>query len=83
MTVIELTKLRKRMGLSQADMATGMGMDLLAYQGVEAGEGLIRRRDELAAERWVLAVAVEKGDPSLMPAKLREDVDEIAARLRR
>jgi transcriptional regulator with XRE-family HTH domain len=74
MTVTELIELRKRMGLSQADMATGMGLGSRAYQEVEARSGELKQRHRMLAERFTLAHAVVSTSPEYLPSSIRTEV---------
>lgn len=47
MTAEELKKLRKKLGLTQKEMAERMGISLRAYQYKEAGQRQISRQDEM------------------------------------
>ena len=71
MTVAELLELRQAMGSTQTDMARGIGLSLRAYQDIENGEGALRRRHQLAIERYALDEAVGNGNPMLAPADVR------------
>lgn len=71
MTTEELIALRKSLGLTQAEMAEGMGLSHRAYQNVEAGPG-IRKMHAVAATWVAMVVAVEKAEPMLAPAPARK-----------
>ncbi|HEY8066654.1 MAG TPA: helix-turn-helix transcriptional regulator [Methylosinus sp.] len=77
MTNEELVALRKRLGLTQAEMANRMGLGHRAYQTLEAGESL-RGLHVAAAERVALTVAVERGDPMLAPVEVRREALALA-----
>ncbi|PWB94641.1 helix-turn-helix domain-containing protein [Methylosinus sporium] len=77
MTNEELIALRKRLGLTQVEMADRMGLSTRALQVIEAGESL-RGLHVAAAERVALAVAVERGDPMLAPVTIRREALELA-----
>lgn len=69
MTADELISLRKGFGLTQIDMANGIGLQTGAYANLEAGVSNILRLHELAIERFGLALAVAHSDPIFAPAK--------------
>lgn len=72
-----LIALRKRLGLTQVEMADRMGLSTRALQVIEASESL-RGLHIAAAERVALAVAVERGDPMLAPVAIRREALELA-----
>jgi transcriptional regulator with XRE-family HTH domain len=78
MDVQELIALRKHLGLSQTEMATGMGMVMRSYQEIEAGKTRLQHRHTLAAERFALSLAIERKDPMLAPASVRKEALELA-----
>src|SRR6476620_92520 len=73
-----LIKLRKGLGLVQADMARRMGMSLRPYQELESNFREMRRRHVRLAESVALDVAVEKKDPGLAPASIRDKALDLA-----
>lgn len=73
MTRDELARLRKSLGLTQADMADRVGLSPRAYQDIENGRSVLRPVHAHAAERVALAVAVERGDPMMAPASIRRE----------
>jgi hypothetical protein len=82
MTSTELTELRQRMGLTQAQMGDGMGgMSGRAYREIESAPGFISLRHEMLAERFALSMAVEAADPRYLPSRLRSDVVSACASL--
>ena len=78
MTVAELNELRKRLGLTQTEMGAGIGLAMRSYQEIESGSTKLRAGHVLAAERFALSLAVERGDPMLAPASVRRDALELA-----
>jgi transcriptional regulator with XRE-family HTH domain len=75
----ELIALRKTLGLTQAEMATEMGLSHRAYQELEGGSGPISRRNRNAAERVSLRIAVLRADPKLAVIAVRLEATELAA----
>jgi transcriptional regulator with XRE-family HTH domain len=73
----DLVALRKELGLTQQGMADKFDMAIRSYQSIEAGESEYRYIHRLAAERVALSVAVDKKDPSLVPAPVRQDALEL------
>lgn len=80
---IDLLALRKSLGLNQADMAKRMGLGSRAYFGLEVDPRTIRPRHIMLAERASLDVAIEKKDPMLAAATLRQKMIDWAALLRK
>lgn len=78
MTLQDLIDLRKRLGLTQAQMGDGIGLGGRAYQKIEAGDTDLAERHVLAAERLALRLAVERGDPMLAPVSVRRDALALA-----
>jgi transcriptional regulator with XRE-family HTH domain len=72
MTPEEIETLRKKLGLTQAQMAEAIGLGLRAYQDLASGKASIRPIHVKAAERAALDIAVERGDPMLAPATVRK-----------
>lgn len=73
----DLIHLRRDLGFTQQQMATELDMALRSYQSIESGESEYRYIHRLAAERIALAVAADKGAPSLAPAPVRNDAIEL------
>jgi transcriptional regulator with XRE-family HTH domain len=73
----DLVALRKDLGLTQQGMADKFDMALRSYQSLESGESEYRYIHRLAAERVALSVAVDKKDPSFVPAPVRTDALEL------
>jgi transcriptional regulator with XRE-family HTH domain len=73
MTAEELYQLRRRLRLTQTQMAAAMGVAFRSYQELENEDRSIRRVHEVAAERAALARAAELHDPMLAPANVRRD----------
>jgi transcriptional regulator with XRE-family HTH domain len=73
----DLIALRKELGLTQQVMADRLDMAIRSYQSIESGESEYRYIHRLAAERVALAIAVDKNDPSLAPASVRQDALEL------
>jgi transcriptional regulator with XRE-family HTH domain len=82
MTVDDLIALRKSLGLTQAQMASEMGLMPRAYQNLEAGSGEIPRRHSNSAERASLRVAVSQGNPMMATADIRHEALELVAMIR-
>jgi transcriptional regulator with XRE-family HTH domain len=78
----ELMALRKTLGLTQAEMASEMGLSARAYQDVEASSGPISRRNRNAAERVSLRIAVLKANPDSAVAQIRLEATELAAMIK-
>lgn len=74
----ELTALRKTLGLTQTEMAEGMGMTLRPYQMLEAGGTPVLKRHLHVAEWLALDLAVARGNPMLAPAPMRRKALELA-----
>ena len=74
----DLIDLRKRLGLTQTEMADRLDMSIRDYQAIESGESPYRYIHRLAAERVALQLAVGERDPSLLPDAIRDDVMELA-----
>jgi transcriptional regulator with XRE-family HTH domain len=79
MTAEGLVALRKSLRLTQAEMATEMGMGTRAYQDIEGGVGTIGRRHANNAERVSLRVAVKMGRPEVASTQIRIEATELAA----
>jgi len=73
-----LVRLRKTLGLSQSEMARRMGLSLSPYQKLESKERTVRPRHIRLAESVALDVAIEKDDPELAPANVRDKVMKFA-----
>ncbi len=73
-----LVRLRKSLGLAQSEMARRMGLSLRPYQELEAHKRKVRRRHVRLAESVALDVAIEKNDPELAPASVRNKALELA-----
>jgi transcriptional regulator with XRE-family HTH domain len=73
-----LADLRSKLGLTQTDFASRMGVPFRTYQDIEAGISKLRSVHIAAAERAALAYAVECGDPSLAPANIRKEALKLA-----
>jgi len=82
MTVDELIALRKRLGLTQAQMADRIGLGLRAYTEIENGRSALRGIHVAAAERVSLAIAAERGDPMLAAPAARRDALAVGEALR-
>lgn len=70
MTPTDLHEIRKRLRLSQTEMAEMIGLTLRPYQSIERGESPLLPRHTLAIERVALRVAVELKDPTLARPKV-------------
>lgn len=73
-----LTRLRKLLGLPQSEMARRMGLSLRPYQELESDDQKIRRRHVRLAESVALDVAIEREDPELAPANVRNKAMKLA-----
>ena len=73
-----LKGLRKALGLAQPDMARRMGLSLRPFQQLELNPDKVRRRHKRLAESVALDVAIEKEDPELAPASVREKAMDLA-----
>lgn len=82
MTAREFTALRKRLSLTQRELAEHLDMSLRAIQEIEKGEGEIRQIHALAIERIAMTLAVAYDDPMLAPGSVRNEALEISRRLR-
>lgn len=60
-----LALIRKRLGLTQAEMGTELGLSLRAYQDLEKSDGPVRAAYVLAAKHLSLQRAVEFRNPDL------------------
>lgn len=78
MTFQDLASLRKRLDLTQAEMAGHIGLSMRAYHDVETGASKLRPIHTLAAERAALALAAERGGPMLAPASGRRRAVDLA-----
>ncbi|KTR02059.1 hypothetical protein NS365_22520 [Aureimonas ureilytica] len=73
MTSEEFVAFRKRLGLSQTQLADHMGMSLRAIQDIENGRAQLRRIHILAIERLSLMLGSALGNLSLIdPTTLAE-----------
>lgn len=75
MTLAEFKDLRRKLGLTQAEMAAEFGMSLRGYQGIEGGQNPVRKLHMLAAERVAIGAALKTNDPTLLPAFFRKEFD--------
>ncbi len=78
MTLVELGALRASLDLTQTGMAKHLGMSLRAYQDIEGGVSKLRLIHVAAVERAALALAVERGNPMLAPASIRQQALDLA-----
>ncbi|MBY5657163.1 helix-turn-helix domain-containing protein [Rhizobium leguminosarum] len=75
MTAQELIAMRKKMQMTQTQIAKAMGLSLRGYQKLEDGESNIREVYRLALERLSLTSAAEHRDVSnAVPSVIREAV---------
>jgi len=75
---LDLLALRARLGWTQAQMASAIGLKLRAYNGIEGGRMALRPIHLLAVERVLLAQAAYRGAPSLAPDCVRDDALSVA-----
>jgi transcriptional regulator with XRE-family HTH domain len=73
-----LTRVRKTLGLTQSEMAQRMGLSLRPYQKLESNTRKVRSRHVRLAESVALDVAIEKEDPELAPASVRNKAIKLA-----
>jgi len=70
----DLSALRGKLGLDQAQMAERMGLDARDYVELEASPGQVQRRHAMLAHLASLDVAIERGEPSLASSTMREKI---------
>lgn len=68
-----LTDFRAAAKLTQAELASLMGMGLSAYQDLESGFSKFKNRHQMALERASLRLAVEREDVGLALPSIRRD----------
>lgn len=73
-----LMRLRKALGLRQSEMARRMGLSVRPYQELESNDRKLRSRHVRLAESVALDVAIEKEDPELVPAAVRNKIIKLA-----
>lgn len=73
-----LIRLRKVLGLAQSEMARRMGLSLRPYQKLESNIRKVLKRHVRLAESVALDVAIEKEDPELAPATIRNKAVSLA-----
>lgn len=80
MTVDNLVRIRRALGLSQTAMAQAMGLSMRTLQDIEAehGETEVKLRHALLVERVSLSEAVRQGNPALACASIERDARELA-----
>jgi transcriptional regulator with XRE-family HTH domain len=76
-----LIKLRKSLGLGQAEMAGRMGLSLRPYQELESRARSVRPRHVRLAESVALDVAIEKENLELAPDHVRKKILKLALML--
>jgi transcriptional regulator with XRE-family HTH domain len=76
-----LIKLRKSLGLGQAEMARRMGLSLRPYQKLESNARSVRPRHVRLAESVALDVAIEKENLKLAPDNVRKKILKLALML--
>lgn len=74
MTPGELTDLRKRLGVTQTQIAEILGMSHRAYQEIENGRTPIRGIHRYAIDRASLEIAAKRGDLMLATPGVRRDL---------
>lgn len=72
----DLMMLRKRIGLTQAEMAAAMGMGSRAYFTLEQAPASINRRHVMLAQMVSLKEAVRQQDPRLADPEIALLADE-------
>ena len=73
MTVAEFIALRKRLGMTQTQLANHFGMSLRAIQDIENGRSELRFIHVLAIERIALAVGAALNDPDIIPQRVKDE----------
>jgi transcriptional regulator with XRE-family HTH domain len=73
-----LAQLRKKLGLSQSEMARRMGLSLRPYQQLELELRDARSRHIRLAESVALDVAVEKDELEMAPLTIRRKAIKLA-----
>ena len=76
-----LIKLRKSLGLGQAEMARRMGLSLRPYQELESKARSVRPRHVRLAESVALDIAIEKKNLKLAPDRVRKKMIKLALML--
>jgi transcriptional regulator with XRE-family HTH domain len=74
---LSLQKIRSKLGLTQQQMASGMGLGSRAYQELESGTRKMKGRHAFLAERLSLKIAAEKKNPKLAAPSIQKDVHTI------
>ena len=69
-----LSALRGKIGLDQAQMAERMGLDAAVYVELEASPEKVQRRHAMLAHLASLDVAIERGQPGLASTTMREKI---------
>lgn len=77
MTPDELIERRKKMLMTQAQLAELLGMSLRGYQKLESGESPIKLVYGLAMDRAALMLAVARGEVDVAPPSVRHDALEL------
>ncbi len=75
---VYLISMRKRLGLTQGDMAGALGMSLRSYSDLETGASRCRTVHVLAAERLTLREAAGRGDTSVLAGPVEKDLAAVA-----
>ncbi|MGO8368886.1 helix-turn-helix domain-containing protein [Rhizobium ruizarguesonis] len=78
MTAQELIAMRKKMQMTQTQVAKAMGLSLRGYQKLEDGESNIREVYRLALERLSLTSAAEHRDVSNAVLSVRREAVVVA-----
>jgi transcriptional regulator with XRE-family HTH domain len=81
MTEFSLIKLRKSLGLGQAEMARRMGLSLRPYQELESETRSVRPRHIRLAESVALDVAIERENLEIAPDNVRKKAIKLALML--
>ena len=69
-----LSALRGKLGLDQAQMAERMGLDAPVYVELEASPEKVQRHHAMLAHLASLDVAIERGRPGLASTTMREKI---------
>lgn len=70
----QLLAARKRLKLTQGEMAGFIGLSKRAYSDLETGNTPIRGLHMLAADQVSLMLAAQQKDPSMVPPHFRKEI---------
>lgn len=77
-TPAELLERRKRLGLTQRDVAEGLGLTERTYQRIEGGDSRITLMLSLAMELIAMRLAISEKKPELASPVLRREARQLA-----